>query len=206
MQKGGCISMSHYAITITRQFGSLGRPIAKELSERLGIHYYDRDIVEGVAKKTNLSIAEISDNEESASNSFWKMKFPILSETRMVQDHIFDIQKNIIQDIADREDCIIVGRCADAVLKEHKNCIRIYIYASEEQRLKNCVDVLRMDPREARKMIKEVDQARESYHSRYAGYLPNDENHQDIMINSGLLGTSGTAELLESIIRKKLDL
>ena len=54
--------MSHYAITITRQFGSLGRPIAKELSERLGIHYYDRDIVEGVAKKTNLSIAEISDN------------------------------------------------------------------------------------------------------------------------------------------------
>ena len=71
--------MSHYAITITRQFGSLGRPIAKELSERLGIHYYDRDIVEGVAKKTNLSIAEISDNEESASNSFWKMKFPILS-------------------------------------------------------------------------------------------------------------------------------
>ena len=49
--------MSHYAITITRQFGSLGRPIAKELSERLGIHYYDRDIVEGVAKKTNLSIA-----------------------------------------------------------------------------------------------------------------------------------------------------
>ena len=52
-------------------------------------------------------------------------------------------------------------------------------------------------------MIKEVDQARESYHSRYAGYLPNDENHQDIMINSGLLGTSGTAELLETIIRKK---
>ena len=99
-----------------------------------------------------------------------------------------------------------MGRCADAVLKEHKNCIRIYIYASEEQRLKNCVDVLRMEPREARKMIKEVDQARESYHSRYAGYLPNDENHQDIMINSGLLGTSGTDELLETIIRKKLDL
>ena len=181
--------------------------LQRNYQKDLEFHYYDRDIVEGVAKKTNLSIAEISDNEESASNSFWKMKFPILSETRMVQDHIFDIQKNIIQDIADREDCIIVGRCADAVLKEHKNCIRIYIYASEEQRLKNCVDVLRMDPREvARKMIKEVDQARESYHSRYAGYLPNDENHQDIMINSGLLGTSGTAELLETIIRKKLDL
>lgn len=59
--------MSHYAITITRQFGSLGRPIARELAEELGINYYDRDIVESVAQKTNLSVSEISDNEEVAS-------------------------------------------------------------------------------------------------------------------------------------------
>ena len=71
--------MSHYAITITRQFGSLGRPIARELAEELGINYYDRDIVESVAQKTNLSVSEISNNEEVAGNSFWKMKFPICS-------------------------------------------------------------------------------------------------------------------------------
>lgn len=198
--------MSHYAITITRQFGSLGRPIARELAEELGINYYDRDIVESVAQKTNLSVSEISDNEEVASNSFWKMKFPILSETRMVQDHIFEVQKNIIQDIAAREDCIIVGRCSDYVLKEHEKCIHIYIYASEEQRMKNCVEVLHLEPQEAKRMIKDVDRARDSYHTRYAGYLPNDENHQDIMINSGLLGTKGTAQALAEIIRKKLEI
>ncbi|MCI6035011.1 MAG: cytidylate kinase-like family protein [Firmicutes bacterium] len=198
--------MSHYAITITRQFGSLGRPIARELAEELGINYYDRDIVESVAQKTNLSVSEISNNEEVASNSFWKMKFPIISETRMVQDHIFEVQKNIIQDIAAREDCIIVGRCSDYVLKEHKMCIHIYIFASEEQRMKNCVEVLHLEPQEAKRMIKDVDRARDSYHTRYAGYLPNDENHQDIMINSGLLGTKGTAQALAEIIRKKLEI
>jgi cytidylate kinase len=196
--------MSHYAITITRQFGSLGRPIARELAEELGINYYDRDIVECVAQKTNLTVSEISDNEEVADNRFWKMKFPIISETRVVQDHIFEVQKNIIQDIAANENCIIVGRCSDYILKDHEKCIHIYIYASEEQRMKNCVEVLHLEPREARRMMKDVDRARESYHTRYAGYLPNDENHQDIMINSGLLGTEGTAKVLADIIRKKL--
>lgn len=196
--------MSHYAITITRQFGSLGRPIARELAEELGINYYDRDIVESVAQKTNLTVSEISDNEEVADNRFWKMKFPIISETRMVQDHIFEVQKNIIQDIAAKEDCIIVGRCSDYILRDHEKCIHIYIYASEEQRMKNCVEVLHLEPQEAKRMMKDVDRARESYHTRYAGYLPNDENHQDIMINSGLLGTEGTARALADIIRKKL--
>lgn len=196
--------MSHYAITITRQFGSLGRPIARELAEELGIDYYDRDIVECVAQKTSLTVSEISDNEEVADNRFWKMKFPIISETRVVQDQIFEVQKNIIRDIAARENCIIVGRCSDYILRDHEKCIHIYIYASEEQRMKNCVEVLHLEPREAKRMMKDVDRARESYHTRYAGYLPNDENHQDIMINSGLLGTEGTAKVLADIIRKKL--
>lgn len=196
--------MSHYAITITRQFGSLGRPIARELAEELGIDYYDRDIVECVAQKTSLTVSEISDNEEVAGNRFWKMKFPIISETRVVQDQIFEVQKNIIRDIAARENCIIVGRCSDYILRDHEKCIHIYIYASEEQRMKNCVEVLHLEPREAKRMMKDVDRARESYHTRYAGYLPNDENHQDIMINSGLLGTEGTAKVLADIIRKKL--
>lgn len=199
--------MSHYAITITRQFGSLGRPIARDLARKLGIEYYDRDIVESVAQKTNLSVTEISDNEEVAGHSrFWKMQFPIKSETRMVQDHIFEVQQNIIRELAEKEDCIIVGRCSDYVLRDHPKCLRIYIYASEEQRMRNCVNVLHLEPLEAKRMIRDVDRAREAYHTRYAGYLPNDENHQDLMINSGLLGTEGTAEVLADIIRKKLEI
>lgn len=198
--------MSHYAVTITRQFGSLGRPIARKLSERLGIEYYDRDIVEKVSRETGLPVHTISDEEESARSRFWKMKFPLgIPDTNVVQDHIFSVQRQIITDLAEKEDCIIVGRCSDYVLRNHGQCIRIYIYADMEQRMKNCVNILHLDPGTAKRMIREVDKARESYHIRYAGYFPNDEGHQDIMINSGFLGIDGTAEALEAIVRKKLE-
>lgn len=199
--------MSHYAITITRQFGSLGRPIAKKLSERLGIEYYDRDIVEQVAKETGLSVKTISNEEESAKNRFFRMMFPLGGpDTTVIQDHIFEVQKGIIQDLAKKEDCIIVGRCSDYVLRHHENCMNIYIYAEMHQRMKNCVNILHLEPQTAKRMIRDVDKARDSYHIRYAGYYPNDENHQDIMIDSGFLGVDGTADVLEAIVRKKLEI
>lgn len=198
--------MSHYAVSITRQFGSLGRPIARKLSERLGIEYYDRDIVEQVARKTGLSVKTISDEEESARNRFWKMMFPLGNPgTSMLQDHIFEVQQEIIQELARKEDCIIVGRCSDYVLRHHENHMNIYIYADPDQRMKNCVNILHLDPVTSKRMIRDVDRARDLYHIRYAGYYPNDERHQNIMIDSGFLGVDGTAEVLEKIIRKKLE-
>lgn len=199
--------MNHYAITITRQFGSLGRPIAKRLAEKLGIEYYDRDIVEQVSKETGLSVHTISDAEESAGNRFWKMKFPLGTPgTNVIQDHIFEVQKKIILELAEKEDCIIVGRCSDYVLRDHDQCIRVYIYADTEQRMKNCVNTLHLEPHTASKMMKDVDKARELYHIRYAGYFPNDEEHQDIMLNSGFLGVDGTADALEILVKKKLQI
>ncbi len=195
-----------YAITITRQFGSLGRPIARRLSEKLGIEYYDRDIVDEVAKKTGLSVSEISDIEESAKNGFISMKFPLGSSTTAKQNEIFAVQSQIISELADKESCIIVGRCSDYVLRGHDRLINIYIYAPYEQRMKNCVDTLHLSPQDAKKMISDVDKARELYHARYAGYLPQDEAHKDILINSAFLGVEGTADVLEYLIRKKLDL
>lgn len=194
-----------YVVTITRQFGSLGRPIAKKLSERLGINYYDRDIVDAAAKKTGYTIDDISDNEESAKNSFINMKFP-LGTTTAKQDEIFNVESGVIESLAEKESCIIVGRCSDYVLRGMDRCINIYIYATYEQRMKNCVDILHLAPQEAKKMIRDVDKAREYYHVRYAGYLPQDEDHKDILINSGFLGIDGTADVLEYIIKKKLEL
>ena len=84
--------------------------------------------------------------------------------------------------------------------------MNIYIYAEMDQRMKNCVNILHLEPQTAKRMIRDVDKARDSYHIRYAGYYPNDENHQDIMIDSGFLGVDGTAEALEAIVRKKLEI
>lgn len=197
--------MEKYVITITRQFGSLGRPIARKLSEKLGIEYYDRDIVDAVAKKTGLTVDVISNEEEVAKNNFFRMKFP-LGTTTARQDEIFRTQAQIISSLADKENCIVVGRCSDYVLRGHERCVNIYIYAPYEERMKNCVDILHLDPATAKKMISDVDKARDYYHMRYAGYLPNDESHKDIMINSAFLGIEGTADVLYEMVKKKLEL
>lgn len=195
-----------FVVTITRQFGSLGRPIAKLISEKLGIEYYDRDIVEMTSKNLNLPVSAISNVEESAKSAFFNMNYPLGIGTTSVQDSIFDAQRKIILNLAERESCIIVGRCADHILKDYKNIIRIFIYAPYEARLANCVERLNMKPDEAKKMIASVDKARESYHKHYCGYSMSDKNYKDVMINSSLLGIEKTCEVLTDVIQRKFNL
>lgn len=201
------MSRSKYVITITRQFGSLGRPIAKKMSELLGIEFYDRDLVDQAAEKLNLPKSVVDEEEESAkiSTPFYlrRMQFPLGKNTNSRQDEIFEAQQNIIQFLADKETCIIVGRCSDFILGELENALHIYIYAPYEKRVENCVKDLKMDVKEARRLIVDVDEARDSYHMHYAGYYPDDKNHKDIMIDSSVLGVDGTAGYLAELVRRK---
>lgn len=118
-----------YIVTITRQFGSLGRPIAREMSEILGIEYYDRDIVEATSKKMNLPVSKISEHEETYSTSLFPMLLPLGSDSIAKQDEIYNVQKEVIREMAEKESCIIVGRCADYIFRDHRNILNIYIYA-----------------------------------------------------------------------------
>lgn len=196
----------NFVVTIARQFGSLGRPIARNVSEALGIEYYDRDIVDWTAKSLNLPVSTVSDVEESAKSAFFNMSYPLGMGTTAIQDSIFAAQQKIITDLADKSSCIIVGRCADHVLKDRKNIINIFIYAPYAARLRNCVERLNMQPAEAKKMIMEVDKARESYHRHYCGYSMSDKDHKHVMLDSSLLGIDGTCDLLVDIIRKRFHL
>lgn len=202
--------MEKFVITITRQFGSLGRPVAKRMSEILGIEYYDRDIVDQAAKKLKLPVSVINQEEEKAvkqePSPFSRMMFPLGKGTSTTQDNIFEAQKNIIQFLAEKNSCIIVGRCSDFILSEEKNIMNIYIYASYEARLKHCIEDLGMDETEARRMIKSVDEARDSYHMQYAGYLPDDKRFKDILIDSSLFGVEGTAEFLAEAVKRKFNM
>ena len=132
-------------VTISRQFGSMGRSIACELSERLGIPFYDRDIVEETAKRMALPISVISDKEEISKSIYFKRKYPLGMGITSIQDEIFLVQKSIIRDMAAKESCIIVGRCADSILKDLENKLRVYIYAPYEARYTNCIEQLGMD-------------------------------------------------------------
>ena len=186
-------------VTITRQFGSLGRPIAKRLSEILQVEYYDRDIVEETARRMNLPVSVISDREERSSG-FFRMLFPLGTEAEEKQRQLFQVQSGIIRRLAARGSCIIVGRCADYVLAGEKQAIHVYIYAPYEARLANCVGPLGMQEDTARRMIREVDRARTAYHRRFAHYAPDDPAHKHVILNSELLGVEGSARALAALV------
>lgn len=194
--------MKQYVITISRQFGSLGRTIAQKMAEALEINFYDRDIVEETAKRMGLPVSVISSKEEISNNSFFKRQYPLGMGVGSMQDEIFSIQENIIRDLAKKESCIIVGRCADSILADTENHLNIYIYAPVSARLKNCTDILKMDEKTARKMIREVDRSRELYHRRYCTEYVDASTNKDIMMDSSRFGVDKTAALLVEIAKE----
>jgi len=194
--------MSKFVITLSRQFGSLGRPIAQQLSELLGIEYYDRDIIGEVAKATKLPLATVSNEEETVSSSYFSsMRFPLGNNTTEIQEVIFESEKRIILNLVEKENCIIVGRLAEYILKDYKNVLNIFIYAPYEARVQNCINSLFMSEKEAKMMIKSVDKARDNYHKHYTGYVASDYRHYHLMIDASRLGTNGTAQELASYIK-----
>lgn len=194
-----------YVVTISRQFGSMGRSIAHRLSEILEIEYLDRDIVEATAKRMGLPVSVISEEEENSKtgSGFFRRMYPLGIGVPDLKDEIFDVQKNIIRDFASKDSCIIVGRCAEGILSDFENHLSVYIYAPFEERLKNCTGILNMDLKTARGMIKEVDAARENYHRTYCPGYTCPFDHRDIMLDSSAFGIEGTAKIIAEIVRER---
>ncbi len=195
--------MEKYVVTLSRQFASMGRTIAQRMSEELGIEFYDRDIVEETSKRTGLDIHSISDVEENGGNIFAKRRFPLGMGLISIQNETFQVQSEIIKDFAskDKPSCIIVGRCADFVLRDHPRVLNIYIYAPYEARLKNCVEKLGMDEKTGKAMIQQVDRARETYRLRYSDGVRTVLDHRDLLIDSSRFGPEKTADLLCGVVR-----
>lgn len=195
--------MEKYVVTISRQFGSMGRSIAHKLSDLLEVEYLDRDIVEMTAKRMGLPVSMISNEEEAVKAGFWGRSYPLGAGMPSLKDEIFEVQSNIIHDFADKESCIIVGRCSEYVLKDMPNVLRVYVYAPYEARLENCTGSLGMDLKTAKRLIKEVDSARENYHKVYVPGYTSPFDNRDICIDSSKFGIDGTAMILSGIIKER---
>ena len=190
-----------YIITIAREFGSLGRPIAKKVAENLGIEFYDRDILDMAARELNLPMSEIKEIDE---HSYGRMKYPLGFGDLKAQDKLFHVQKCIISELAlHDEPCIIVGRCSDYILKNMENVFHIFIYAPYEVRLKNCIEILGIAPEEAPGMIRDVDKARRAFHKHYTKENFDAVANRALMIDSSFLGVDGTADLITEMVKKK---
>ena len=188
--------MKQYVVTISRQFGSMGRSIAQALARQLDIDFYDRDIVEETARRMGLLVSVISDTEETSQSVYFRRLYPLVMSVRSIRDVSFLGQKNSIRDLAARSSCIVVGRCGGSILADLPNRLGVYVYAPYSRRLLNCTQKLGMDEATARRMIREVDRARELYHRRYCPEVKDVFTDHDLMLDSSRFGVEGSARLL----------
>ena len=183
-------------ICISREYGSGGRTVGELLSEKLGIPFYDKEILSRVAKESDMSEEFVKNHEESATYSH------IETEEIMTPEKLFMIQANVIHELAAENDsCIFVGRCADVVLKDHENCYSFFIHSPIKDRIKRLEETEGVTERQAKKMIKQTDWERSSYHNYYTKQKWGDPGNYDLMINSARTGIEKAAQIIIDYIQ-----
>ena len=176
-------------ITLSREYGAGGHSVGVEVAKRLGIELYDRDIIMGVARESGYDSALVeADNEEiSRTQSFIRAITPQFYDPK---DEIYECQKKVILDLAKKGPSVILGRCADVILKEAGiESLDVFIYASEESRAKRVGELINSDDKNViLKVMKKTDHNRHSYYSYYSGKTWGDYHNYNLMLDSGLLG------------------
>ena len=179
-------------ITIGREFGSGGRELARRLSEELGFAYYDQEILKEIAQRTQLSESYVRAIVEKSPitsypihevRSFHPAVSPVMDQTNKVCQE----QTAIIKELAEKSDCIIVGRCADYILREY-NVLRIFVYSEMKEKIARCRaksgDAESLSDKELEKQIKTIDKNRKRYYDFYTGQEWGDKRNYDLMINT----------------------
>lgn len=198
-------------ITISRQFGSGGREIGKKLSQKLGIAFYDKELISIAAKESGISPEIFERIDEKASNSLLyslSMGASIINGSFAINpqipmnDRLFLLQHDIIKRIS-ADPCVIVGRCADYVLKERIDCIKVFIYADIQSRIEYAVNVHNVPREKAPSVIQKTDKSRASYYNYYSTNKWGDPQNYDLCINSSSLQKDKAVDLIEFYLRQR---
>lgn len=190
-------------ITVTREFGSLGRPIAREVANRLGMKYYDRDIIDIAARNMGMNVDQLLDYEGKQLTVYDKMMHPLGFGDAAAQERLYKMEKSVILELATNDKCVFVGRCVDYLLKDVKDVLSIYIYAPYEERLKNCIDTLHLSEKEAKKYIKGVDKARMDFYKYNCGSDYNKTKYRHLLIDSSAFGEEVTVDTICNLARAR---
>ena len=199
--------MSTRAICIDRQFGSGGHAIGELVSDKLGYSFYDSALVNLAVEKGELSISAAEDADEKAVNPW--LYTPLSSGTypglisQSGPERMFRIQSEIIQEAAQKENCVFVGRLADAVLEDiaDVNIVSFFIYGPEPYRIQRLIQTEGFTRKEAEAAMRKKDKQRRNYYNYYTGREYGNPVNYDFCIDSSYLGINGTAELLCQIIK-----
>ena len=177
--------MTNKVITISRQFGSGGRTIGKKVAEKLGIPYYDKELVDEFIEE----IGEYASVTSSFLFNIAVSAHPMgLIDTMSVSDKLYVCQTNVIRDLAAKGPCVIVGRCADFILRDRPNVLRVFIHAPEEVRVRRVMQRHNLSEAEARRHMRQVDKRRADYYRAFTGSDWRDAGHYDICFDSDHMG------------------
>ena len=199
--------MKKRIITISREFGSGGRFIGEEVAKKLGIAYYDKNVINEIAEKSGLSPEYIQENAElSPKKGMFAYALAGRDITgKSVEDLVHEAQRKVILDLAEKEPCVIIGRNADYILKDTEGIqlVRAFIYAPNDVRVHNIMESHNLSEKDAKLLLDEKDKRYHKRHLALTGSNRGDRHNRDILINSDFLGIQGTAEYLEDLIAKK---
>lgn len=196
--------MDNFVITVSRQFGSLGRPIAQKIAHKLNIEYYDRDLIEKAASIMNEDMRNVSPLDESIKLPFANALFPLGLGTDSSHRRLFKVQESLIRECVAKSNCLIVGRCADYILKDYKRRFSVMIYAPLEERIKNSVNELRIPEYEVTDYVKEIDRARDSYHKFFTDEKLDTIKYRDMLIDSSTMSQDEIADCIIEAAKRKL--
>ena len=190
-------------ITIGRQYGSGGREIGSRLAERLGIGYYDKELIAEAARKSGLSGDMFERNDERAlGRLLHALSTGFSFRSGFSPESIFKIQSDTIKDVASKGPCVIIGRCADYVLRDNPMCISIFITGDDTDRLARVMRRNAIDEKEAAERIAKTDKGRAAYYEFYTGKTWGAAPSYDLCINSSVLGIEATAEGIADFVSK----
>ena len=197
-------------ITIGRQFGSGGHVVGEKLAERLGIPYYDKNLLAEASKDSGICEEMFEDHDEKPTRS---LLFSLVTGMQLRGDasamymdmplnhKIFLAQFEAIRRIASEGPCVIVGRCADYVLRDKKEAVSVFVKADMESRKQRAIDLHGVSPDKAEEYVRRADKQRASYYNYYATSTWGDVNNYDLCVDTGKIGIDGAVDLLAEYIR-----
>lgn len=200
------MSKDKIIISIGRQYGSGGREIGQKLAEIFNIAFYDKELLTLAAKQSGFSEDILEENDEKHNTSFlYSLVMGTYSggDNLPLNHKLFLAQFDTIKKLAEEKSCVIIGRCADYALEYNPNCIKVFIHADIDARIKRVIDHYGVDPDKVEEVIKKTDKQRANYYNFYTGKKWGNIENYDITLNTSYVGIDGSVRVLERLIREK---
>ena len=206
----------NYVINIGRQLGSGGKEIGEKLAARLGIDFYDKELINLASEESGLCREFFEKADEKASQGIigglFGMRFPFISDGAMPatnclsNDALFKVQSDVIRKLASEKSCLFVGRCADYILRDNPRCVNVFISSSREDRIARLCRLHSISESAAEEKMNKADKRRAEYYNYYSYKTWGAAATYHLCIDSSVLGIDETVSYIEEFVRKKLKL